>query len=92
MSMGMSPQKRSPWEDNGFWDKMMTLRDDAVDVIISRYLRTLGPMADPIDELLQAASRPKVFADADVPKVIVVEVQAFITGTGGGTVPRPAAS
>ena len=82
MSMGMSPPKRSPWEDNGFLDKMMALRDDAVDVIISRYLRTLDPMADPSDELLQAASRPKAFADADVPEAIDVEVPAFITDTG----------
>ena len=77
-----APENARRGEENGFLEKMMALRDDAVDVTISRHLLTLGPMSDPTDELLQAASRPKAFADADVPEAIDVEVPAFITDTG----------
>ena len=52
----------------------MALRDDAVDVIISRYLRTLDPMADLIDELLQAASRPKALVLVLVRVLVVAPV------------------
>jgi hypothetical protein len=80
-AMGRDCNERCPWASNGLIPHLQTLRDDAVDRMLVKYMRSNDPLAD-AKARLPTRGRQCIFHDASVPDIITINAPPFTTADG----------
>ena len=83
-AMGMVMAERAPLAGCSIFPHMVRLRDNAVDAFIRSSSAANDPMADVVEDTsaVPTRGRPMLFANAQVPAVIEIAFDAFVTPEG----------